>query len=266
MLGGSQAMDIENAEKKISINDLLCDNPVSPNLMERMATLPIINSIGNVYEKSKTIRVVKYSAESAESLLKPVLHTLEPAFAPLDRFACNQLDKLGFPNHEARRRKALQKGLKRQEENTQEAQQDVDKPEKKKWHQVVGSKMGSMMLTDDMARGIRYCMQWLQHAIQIIDAQITHLLRFLAKLGVSLGSHMSNAIGLEISDTMVPANDDLKTLLATMKRQVAEILKKVVEVVGKYAAVCLPGEARNSVKSFILSLPSRWVICLNIYF
>jgi hypothetical protein len=40
---------------------------------------------------------------------------------------------------------------------------------------------------------------------------------------------------------------------------VAEILKKVVEVVGKYAPVCLPGEARNSVKSFILSLPSRWV-------
>jgi hypothetical protein len=263
MLGGSQetgAMDIENAEKKISINDLLCDSPVSPNLMERMATLPIINSIGNVYEKSKTIRVVKYSAESAESLLKPVLNTLEPAFAPLDRFACNQLDKLGFPNNEARRRKAMQKVLK--EENTQDLQQDVvsqDKPEKKKWHQVVGSKVGSMMLTDDMARGIRYCMQWLQHAIQIIDAQITHLLRFLAKLGVSLGSHLSNAIGLEVSDTMVPANDDLKTLLATMKRQVAEILKKVVEVVGKYAAVCLPGEARNSVKSFILSLPSRWV-------
>lgn len=76
---------------------------------------------------------------------------------------------------------------------------------------------------------------------------------------MSLGSQLSNAIGIEISDTVVPANDDLKTLLATMKRQVAEILKKVVQVVGKYAAVCLPGEARNSVKSFILSLPNRWV-------
>jgi hypothetical protein len=78
-----------------------------------------------------------------------------------------------------------------------------------------------------------------------------------------LGSHLSNSLGLEISDTIVPANDDLKTLLATMKRQVAEILKKVVEVVGKYSAVCLPGEARNSVKGFILSLPSRWVIIEN---
>lgn len=259
MLGGSQEtgnMELDNAEKKISINDLLCDTPASPNLMERMATLPIINSIGNVYEKSKTIRVVKYSAESAESLLKPVLHTLEPALAPLDRFACNQLDKLGFPNNEARRRIAQQKVLK---ETIQENVVSQEKPEKKKWHQVVGSKMGSMMLTEDMARGIRYCLQWLQHATQVIDGQINHLLRFLAKLGVSLGSHLSNAIGLEISDTVVPANDDLKTLLATMKRQVAEILKKVVEVVGKYAAVCLPGEARNSVKSFILSLPSRWV-------
>lgn len=245
-------MQVDNSEKKISIHDLLCDSPESPNLMERMATLPIINSLGNVYEKSKTIRVVKYSAES---LLKPVLDTLEPALAPLDRFACNQLDKLGFPNNEARRRIAQQKSLKKH--NSQD-ELDKEKKEPKKWHQVVGSKMGSMILTEDMARGIRYCMQWLQHATQVIDAQITHLLRFLAKLGVSLGSQLSNAIGLEISDTLIPANDDLKTLLATIKRQVAEILKKVVQVVGKYAAVCLPGDARNSVKSFILSLPNRW--------
>lgn len=156
-----ESMEVDNPEKKISIHDLLCDSPESPNLMERMATLPIINSLGNVYEKSKTIRVVKYSAESAESLLKPVLVTLEPALAPLDRFACNQLDKLGFPNNEARRRIAQQK-LSLKKHNSQDEIVMEEKKEAKKWHQVVGSKMGSMMLTEDMARGIRYCMQWLQ--------------------------------------------------------------------------------------------------------
>lgn len=159
---GDEAMEVDNSEKKISINDLLCDSqdsPNSPNLMERMATLPIINSLGNVYEKSKAIRVVKYSAESAESLLKPVLETLEPALTPLDRFACNQLDKLGFPNNEARRRIAQQKSLNR---NSQDEIITQEKKVHKKWHQVVGSKMGSMIMTEDMAKGIRYCMQWLQ--------------------------------------------------------------------------------------------------------
>ena len=155
------SIDLDSSEKKISINDLLCDSPESPNLMERMATLPIINSLGNVYEKSKTIRVVKYSAESAESLLKPVLVTLEPALAPLDRFACNQLDRLGFaPTNQVRRRIAENKQVDRQNQIDQDME---DKPKaSKKWHQVVGSKMGSMILTEDMARGIRYCMQWLQ--------------------------------------------------------------------------------------------------------
>lgn len=156
-----ESMEVDNAEKKISIHDLLCDSPESPNLMERMATLPIINSLGNVYEKSKTIRVVKYSAESAESLLKPVLVTLEPALAPLDRFACSQLDKLGFPNNEARRRIAQQK-LSHKKHNSQDEIFIQEKKVPKKWHQVVGSKMGSIMMTEDMAKGIRYCMQWLQ--------------------------------------------------------------------------------------------------------
>jgi hypothetical protein len=59
---------------------------------------------------------------------------------------------------------------------------------------------------------------------------------------------------------VIPANtDELRTLLINIKRQVAETLRNVVDVVGKYAAHCLPGEARNSVRGFILSLPSRWV-------
>ena len=35
----------------------------------------------------------------------------------------------------------------------------------RKWHQVVvgvGANIGSMMMTEDMVRGLRYCLEWLK--------------------------------------------------------------------------------------------------------
>jgi hypothetical protein len=64
-----------------------------------------VSQISNVYENTKNSNgVLKYSAESVESvtktITKPVLSTLGPVLTPLDRFACNQLDKVqrSFPS------------------------------------------------------------------------------------------------------------------------------------------------------------------------
>ncbi|CAG8751733.1 26485_t:CDS:2 [Dentiscutata erythropus] len=46
--------------------------------------------------------------------------------------------------------------------------------------------------------------------------------------------------------------------LASIKKEVVDTLRKVIEVVSKYASKCLPEHARHNVRSFILSLPSRW--------
>lgn len=37
-----------------------------------------------------------------------------------------------------------------------------------------------------------------------------------------------------------------------------DTLRKVIEVVSKYAGACLPDHAKRSVRSFILNLPTRW--------
>ncbi|KAJ3146839.1 hypothetical protein HK101_002289 [Irineochytrium annulatum] len=77
--------------------------------MQRVSNIPIvresINSVSYAYEATKNVSyVVKYSAETVETgvktISKPVLNTLEPALKPLDRFACNQLDRLerNFPS------------------------------------------------------------------------------------------------------------------------------------------------------------------------
>ncbi|CAG8755591.1 21101_t:CDS:2 [Cetraspora pellucida] len=46
--------------------------------------------------------------------------------------------------------------------------------------------------------------------------------------------------------------------LASIKKEVVDTLRKVIEVVSKYASICLPEHAKHNVRSFILSLPSRW--------
>lgn len=51
----------------------------------------------------------------------------------------------------------------------------------------------------------------------------------------------------------------LLALASSVKKEVVETLRKVVEVIGKYAGNALPLEARNAVRGFILDLPSRWV-------
>jgi hypothetical protein len=124
----------------------------------------------------------------------------------------------------------------------------------------------------------------IQYATGHIDAQVSILINYLARLGVSVKNGVASAVGvtcvflcctlpspfltytkqrIDTTNAVIPANtDELRTLLINIKRQVAETLRNVVDVVGKYAAHCLPGEARNSVRGFILSLPSRWVRCV----
>ena len=69
-------------------------------------------------------------------------------------------------------------------------------------------------------------------------------------------------MGASVQNTravVIPANEELRNLVANIKRQVAETLRSAVDLVDKYASNCLPGDARNTVRGFILSLPSRWV-------
>lgn len=51
---------------------------------------------------------------------------------------------------------------------------------------------------------------------------------------------------------------DLFAVMASIRREVVETLRRVVDVIGRYAAAYLPGDARRSVRGFILGLPSRW--------
>ena len=54
-------------------------------------------------------------------------------------------------------------------------------------------------------------------------------------------------------------HDDASTL-AHIKKEIVDTLRKVVEVISKYAGTGLPEQAKVAVRGFILALPTRWAV------
>jgi hypothetical protein len=50
------------------------------------------------------------------------------------------------------------------------------------------------------------------------------------------------------------------TTLANIKKEIVDTLRKVVDVISKYAGTGLPEQAKQAVRGFILALPTRWAI------
>ncbi|CAG8758459.1 43547_t:CDS:2, partial [Gigaspora margarita] len=102
----------------------------------------------------------------------------------------------------------------------------------------------TVQLSEESMKSLKYCLQWLTYATQHIGNQIAALKSIID----SFTSPSSS--GALISQST--------SKLASIKKEVVETLRKVIEVVSKYASKCLPEHARHNVRSFILSLPSRW--------
>ncbi|RKO89979.1 transcription factor Opi1-domain-containing protein [Blyttiomyces helicus] len=147
------------------------------------------------------------------------------------------------------------------------------KPRQSRWHQVVagvGGTFGGLVLSDETMRGLKYCLQWLQYATGHIDRQIAILRDYLLRAGGNVTSFLAGvATGTSTSQPTPPLSPqsadlvpttgtDLLSVVSAIKREVVETLRRVVDVIGRYAAVYLPGEARRTVRGFILSMPGRW--------
>ncbi|KAI8930253.1 transcription factor Opi1, partial [Entophlyctis helioformis] len=135
----------------------------------------------------------------------------------------------------------------------------VERKPRSRWHQVVagvGANLG--MITDDTMRALRYCLQFLQYAIANIDRQAGLLKQYLANAGSSVHGLVTG--GQTSGSTAViaaPFGAGLVAMLVAIRREIVETLRKVVDLVGRNASVYLTGDARQSVRGFILNLPSR---------
>ncbi|CAO3644885.1 unnamed protein product [Mucor hiemalis] len=121
-----------------------------------------------------------------------------------------------------------------------------------RWQQIVlhaGSAAGTTaaVISEESMKCLRYCLSWLQYAMQHIEVQMNLLRNFLVSL-----------VGSNSTTVVVKAADDQNSTLAAIKKEIVDTLRKVVEVVSKYAGSGLPEQAKASVRAFILQLPSTW--------
>jgi Transcription factor Opi1 len=66
-----------------------------------------------------------------------------------------------------------------------------------------------------------------------------------------------------VSTGTVVVGGNLVGIVNAVKREIVETIRRVVDVVGRYAGYYLPSDSRQSVRSFILDLPSRLVPYIN---
>ncbi|KAI8069848.1 transcription factor Opi1-domain-containing protein [Gilbertella persicaria] len=267
-----------------------------PNFIHRVSNIPLVNSALRVYENSKnSSSVMKYGAEMVESFAAPIYDKFgKPALSNVDAWGCKQLDKLEerYPDYVT----PIQQITKEQEEEEEEDDDarsatfalsraslmdtegirkrrdstDTHKSrsrhsssrstsphrpytirhhhhhhhhhQKSKWHQIVmhaSSAAGTTaaVISEESMKCLKYCLSWLHYASQHIFQQMTLLRRFLSQ-----------------------ENDDPPSTVTEIKREMVDTLRKVVDVISKYAGSGLPEQAKVAVRGFILALPTRWAM------
>ncbi|KAG1322921.1 hypothetical protein G6F62_009965 [Rhizopus arrhizus] len=264
--------------------------PPENKFIYRVSNIPLVNSALKVYENSKnSSQVVKYGAQMVESFAAPIYDKFgKQALSNVDEWGCKQLDKLEekYPTYV---------GSKGKEEDCEDYYQDEDdahstvsafartsliddheirkrnasrstsphKPYNKsssrhphhpiaprsRWHQIVlhaSSAAGTTaaVISEESMKCLKYCLNWLQYASQHIEQQINLLRRYLVSL----------------TDPQAVIHQQPDHTLSKIKKEIVDTLRKLVEVISKYAGTGLPEQAKASVRSFILALPSRWAI------
>lgn len=137
--------------------------------------------------------------------------------------------------------------------------------------------VGSWVLSEETLNGIRYCEQWLQYAIHNIEQQIQALVSHLSRLKGSMSSSMVSGALLPplrpdsgaTTEHQALVNSREQTslhreLLANVKREIVENIRRIVDILGKYTPPYLPNEAKSRIRGFLLNLPSRWATGLRV--
>ncbi|KAL9551366.1 hypothetical protein MBANPS3_004298 [Mucor bainieri] len=264
------------------------DGTVATNQEHFIRRLPLVHTALKAYENSSS--VVRYGAEMIESYAGPIYDKLgydrklkedaseddettaaTTALARASLYDTHHHQPLMHQRSTASgRRSVMEEDRKSRSAASRSTsphrpytlQRPSSSSSKSRWQQIVlhaGSAAGTTaaVISEESMKCLRYCLSWLQYAMQHIDQQMNLLRSFL----VSLATGSSNTATTAKKDVAVV--EENSNTLAKIKKEIVDTLRKVVEVVSKYAGSGLPEQAKASVRAFILQLPSRWAILNN---
>ncbi|KAJ3304824.1 hypothetical protein HDU93_006345, partial [Gonapodya sp. JEL0774] len=117
---------------------------------------------------------------------------------------------------------------------------------------------------------VGYAVGWIEQAIRRLDVHIHRLRQLLSLLARAAekavdwidppesGDSMKGVMTPPSSpvDSSVPA--DPLALVTTARHDIAVLLRRLVELVGRYAALYLPEEARVFVRNIVVGVARRW--------
>ncbi|KAI9274284.1 transcription factor Opi1-domain-containing protein [Phascolomyces articulosus] len=129
-----------------------------------------------------------------------------------------------------------------------------------RWQQLIlhaGSAAGSTaaVVSEESMKCLRYCLSWLQYAIQHIERQMALLRSYLVSLATSSNNNKSKSKELTPTQEQNP-----NATIASIKKEMVDTVRKVVDVISRYASSSLPEQAKNTVRSYILELPKKWQV------
>ncbi|GAA5846759.1 hypothetical protein JCM9279_004429 [Rhodotorula babjevae] len=238
---------------------------------------------------------------SFSAVSRPVANALPP-LGPLDDFACRQLDRIGAPGASPGRKspstalhphgddvEAPHPHDGGDDEMRRSAHGDIG-PEfepvseralaerassasahdgqqvatvgggagRSRWQTVLLEAGGlGAAVSEESLKSLRYCLQWLLYATAHLDHQIGTLRDFI----LSLRAHTTSSSASSSSNALVAASASAH--LAQIKHDVVETIRKVVDVMSKYAGAALPEQAKRYVRQCILGLPVKWASAIE---
>ncbi|BGP21391.1 clock controlled protein [Rhodotorula toruloides] len=291
--------DAEMSEKGLGEADLDWDGVgeegvngnEDPRFMARVSQLPIVSGGLEWYERSKAnSRVVKYGAglvvSSFSAVSRPIANT--HLGRATDEFACRQLDRIGAPGASPGRKSPASRHSRQLTAEASPSEEDgrpasrrprldqrtsssstvaggagdrqiamVPGGQRSRWQTVLLEAGGlGAAVSEESLKSLRYCLQWLLYATAHLDHQIGILRGFI----ISLRSHTGGSSSPS-SNALVAASASAH--LAQIKHDVVETIRKVVEVVSKYAGAALPEQAKRYVRQSILGLPVKWASAIE---
>ena len=88
---------------------------------------------------------------------------------------------------------------------------------------------------------------------------------YLVSLATNNNNNNNNSNNKSSSTTTTTTTKELQqenpdATVASIKKEIVDTVRKVVDVVSRYASSSLPEQAKNTVRSYILELPKKWQV------
>lgn len=240
---GSRPIDIRHSNhmRQQSDNDVR----VAAEALEALRTSPSSSP-----EKTETSFLSRVGTTAMSSAYK--VYTSGKTYSPRFRYSAEKIESV-LPDFSEKSYNVHKTGHNR---HTHHYHRKTNSNSRKRpmWQDVLVSATSLTQLSSESRERLRYCLNLLKLAN-------TRLAVTVNKLQDLINHERANQMAQTIASNHVPNQNEKD--ITCLKQDLINTIKKILTVVTTVAGNSLPEPARSHVKSYILRLPSNWVLSVN---